>query len=259
MERAARHRTIVRALGRSRTSVGDLVQLTGASPITIRRDLADLEGQGQLRRVHGGAVATGTRGQPMPYTLRSSEDPEQKASLGEHVAGLIPDDTSVIIDNGTTNDAVARALAGRPLTVLCMSLHAALPLAMAPNAAGHVIVPGGLLTPQSLSSSTSSAIDAVRDMRADIAVIGACAVSEAHGLTASTWDDAQVKRAIVASASRRILVSTGRKLARTSSFRFAAIDDIDDLVTTDDAPTALLDHFRAAGTTVHVVPARQSD
>ena len=241
-------------MGPSMVSVDDLVRLTGASAITIRRDLADLEGQGLLRRVHGGAVAGTSRGARMPYALRSSEDLEAKEALGAITADLIADDSAVILDNGTTVDAVARHLAGRPLTALCMSLHAATPLAMASGA--QVIVPGGMLLPQALAASPAASIAAINEMHADAAVLGACAVSAAAGLTTTTWDDAQIKKAIVGKSARRILVGTGRKLTRTSSFRFADLGEIDDLVTTDDVPEELLDDFRSAGVAVHVAPLR---
>lgn len=237
-------------------TVEALADLTGASTVTIRRDLADLEGRGLLKRVHGGAVGVGSRGTRMPYELRSHEDLEQKLALGALTATLICDQQSIVLDNGTTNDAVARNLAGRRLTVLCMSLRSAVTLGSHPEA--QVIVPGGPITPDSLIMSSAASIDAARNMRADVAVLGACAASPAHGLTTTTWDDAQIKRAIMGCATRRILVATGRKLARTSSFRFAGLDDLDDLVTTEDVGAPLLDQFADAGVEIHLTGGGQA-
>ena len=93
---------IINSLGTSPTSVDTLVELTGASPATIRRDLTDLEGHGQLRKVHGGAVAVNLRGTPMPYSLRSAENAESKTAIAQLVSRLVTDDMSVIIDNGST-------------------------------------------------------------------------------------------------------------------------------------------------------------
>ena len=250
---------IIRAVGQQRMTVDALIALTGASPITIRRDLADLEGRGLLKRVHGGAVRVDNRGQPMPYSLRSHENLEQKLSLATVAASLIDDDQSVILDNGTTNDALAQTLVGRRMTVLCLTLHAAVALGTSRDI--RVIVPGGLITPDSLSATAAASIQAARDMRADVSVLGACAASPAHGLTTATWDDAQIKRAIAAAGARRIMLATGQKLARTSSFRFGGFDDLDDLVVTEDAPEAVVDQFREAGVQVHVAPetARRSD
>ena len=60
------------------------------------------------------------------------------------------------------------------------------------------------------------------------------------------------KREMLGASNRVVLLATGSKLTRTSSFRFADLEDIDDLVTTPDAPAALLDGFRAAGVAVHL-------
>lgn len=142
------------------------------------------------------------------------------------------------------------ALAGRPLTVTCLPLRAAVALGDTPGAS--VVVPGGPVVAGSLAATQGPAVDLLAAVRADVAVLGACSASPAHGLTASTWEDAAVKRAIVACAARRVLVATGDKLARTSTFRVAPLEDVDDLVTTRDAPAAALDEVRAAGVRVYL-------
>ncbi|WP_408640103.1 DeoR/GlpR family DNA-binding transcription regulator [Cutibacterium equinum] len=241
---------IIRALGPFPTSVESLVELTGASPATIRRDLTDLEGHGQLRKVHGGAVAVALRGAPMPYSLRAAENAGGKASIAHAVADLVDDDMAVVIDNGSTMAAVAEALRGQPVTALCLSLRAALPLAATGTAT--VATPGGTVMAESLRYEAASCLQALDGFRADIAVVGACSAAPGTGLTVTTHQDAQVKRAILHSTNRTILAVTGDKLSRTSSFRFGQIDDIDDLVTTPDAPDAALEAFRVAGATIHI-------
>lgn len=242
---------IIRAMSFRRTSVDALVDLTGASPITIRRDLADLDGHGLIKRVHGGAVAVERRGRrSMPYALRATQDLERKEAIAAVAARLIDEDEAVVLDNGTTNDAVARALTGRSLTVLCMSLHAAVALGAHP--ATQVIVPGGLITADTLSATSAACIEAARGIRADVAVLRAVAATARHGLTTTTWDDAQIKREITRSATRRILLADHEKLTRTASFRFAGLEDLDDLVTTRQSPAELLEEFRDAGVQVHL-------
>ena len=231
-------------------TVGALIELTGAAPVTVRRDLAELEGQGLLRRVHGGAVAVDLRGRPMPYALRAAENAAGKAAIAATVAELVTNDMSVIIDNGSTLVAVAGALAGRPMTVLCLSLRSA--VVLGESAAATVVTPGGAVTHPSLRYSGTSCLAALGSFRADVAVIGTCAASSAHGLTVTTHDDAQVKQAVLGAAARVILACTGDKLSRTSSFRFGHLTDIADLVTTPDAPQVSLDAFTEAGVNVHI-------
>lgn len=231
-----------------RMSVDQLAELTGASGVTIRRDLVDLEAHDALRRVRGGAVRTVKRSEVLPFRLRIAEDLELKNRLAVATAELINDYESVIIDNGTTCHAVATELAGRPVTALCLSLHAAVAIGATPGA--RVIVPGGPVEPDTLALMGSEAVDAVRSMRADVLVLGTCSASASRGLTSTLYEDALIKRTALESSSRRILVTIADKLNRTSNFRFGVPADLTHLVITDDAPAELLSIFRDDGVEV---------
>lgn len=251
MQRSLRYKTIIQAVqGSAVVGVGALAELTGASAVTIRRDLAELAERGAIARTHGGATRPAKRGTPMPYAVRLAEDPERKQLLASAAAPLIDDDESVILDNGTTVLAVAHALAGRPLTVLALSLHAA--AALASRAGARVIVPGGPVETDSLAFVGATAVAAVQRTYADVAVLGACSASGEHGLTSSTYEDAELKRACIAASRRRILVTTADKLVRTSTFRFGRPGDVTQLVTTRDAPADVLAIFREAGTDIRL-------
>ncbi len=228
-----------------------LAELAGVSAVTIRRDLTDLEARGALRRTPGGAARTFKEGQPVPFALRFAEDREVKMRLAAAVAGLITDYESVIIDNGTTCYAVALELAGRPLTVLPLSLHAAVALGSAPGA--RVIIPGGPVDTDTLALNGSQAVDAVRTMRADVLVLGTCSASATRGLTSTLYEDALIKRESLDSANRRILVTVADKMNRTSNFRFGSPADITHLVTTRDARPEMLALFRDEGAEITLV------
>ena len=234
-----------------RLSVEQLSELAGVSSITIRRDLAELESRGALRRVRGGATRLVQRAEPVPYTIQIRDDVERKTSLAEAASLLVHDYSSIIIDNGTTCLAVAREVAGRPITVMPLSLHAAVSLGAHPGP--EVVVPGGPIEADSLAMFSSQAIDAVRNFRADIVFLGACAVSASRGLTSETFEDAAIKQAAIASADKRVLVTVADKLAQSSSFRFGELQDLTHLVTTNDAPRAILKDVEGAGVEVIVV------
>jgi DeoR/GlpR family transcriptional regulator of sugar metabolism len=167
MQRSIRQKLIVQTVRSSgRIRIGQLAELTGASAVTIRRDLAELEAHGSLRRTRGGATRAAKFGEDISYQIRASADQPAKARLAEAAAALINDYDSLIIDNGTTCHAIAHELAGRPVTALCLSLHVAAALAAVPGA--RVIVPGGPVEPDTLALYGSQAIDAVRDISADV-------------------------------------------------------------------------------------------
>jgi DeoR/GlpR family transcriptional regulator of sugar metabolism len=226
-------------------------QLTGASAVTIRRDLADLEAHGSLRRTRGGAARAVKFGEDASYRVRASEDAQAKARLAKAAAALVSDYDSLIIDNGTTCHAVAHEVAGRPVTALCLSLHVAGALAAVPGA--QVIVPGGPVEPDTLAQYGSQAVDAVRGLSADMFLLGACSVSASRGLTAASYEDAQLKRAGIAVSRKRVLVATGAKLSQESNFRFGAAADLSHLVTTADAHEEVLAVFEAEGVQLTLV------
>jgi DeoR/GlpR family transcriptional regulator of sugar metabolism len=252
VQRSERQKVIIRSVDSGERSVNDLVALTGASAISIRRDLTELAEQGALRRVRGGAAPVATRGSEYPFALRRGEDSDEKTLLAQAVAGMISPGDSVLIDNGTTALAVAHELAGLGITALALSLHAAAALARTPG--NEVIVPGGPVGHDDLAFTGAGAAEAIRAMRFDVAILGACAADPETGLTVASWGDAQVKRAAIESSRRVVLVATPDKFTRTAAHRFGTFRDLDTLVTLESVPAAVSHEARAAGAVVVTVP-----
>lgn len=228
----------MKSVGAGRRSIHDLVELSGASAVTIRRDLGELAEQGALARVRGGAEPLPSRGAGYPFELRRTEYPDTKHALARAAAAVVRPGDAVLIDNGTTALAVATELAGRGVTAFALSLHAAAALASQPG--NQVIVPGGPINPGDLSFTATGTEQAVRQMRFDHAFISSCAAHPDSGLTVADWGEAHVKRAAMTSARRTVLVATAEKFSRTAAHRFGGLTDIDTLVTTSAAPTSVL-------------------
>src|SRR5947208_1301749 len=98
---ADRHGTIAQAVRESgRVTVQELVELTGASEMTIRRDLDALSAQGVLERVRGGARTLLLRGEEPPFALRAHEAVDAKRRIAAEVSSLIADGETVLLDSG---------------------------------------------------------------------------------------------------------------------------------------------------------------
>lgn len=103
MSNADRHGMIAQAVRESgRTTVQELAELTGASEMTIRRDLDTLAAQGVLERVRGGARTLLLRGDEPPFALRAHEAVDAKRRIAAEVSSLIADGETVLLDSGTT-------------------------------------------------------------------------------------------------------------------------------------------------------------
>lgn len=231
--------------------VAELAALLAASEVTIRRDLDQLALTGVLRRVHGGAVSTLLRGEGQPYAMREPDAAAVKARMAAAAQALLVQGEAVVLDSGTTGEAVARALRPRRLTVMPFSIQAIAALAGAPEITLHL--PGGTVRPEEGSVVGPLAESALRDLRFDTAIISCCAASAGDGLLAYDLQDAAVKRGMIASSRRVIAVAEGAKFRRSAMAVICALDTLDVLITDAAAPPEALEELRAAGVEVIVV------
>lgn len=231
-----------------RLGVAELAALTGASEMTVRRDLEALAEQGVLERYRGGARSLLLRGEEPPFALREQEGLDAKRRIAAVVAELISDGESVVLDSGTTCREVARALAHRRVTVMPLSLHAVNALTGAPEVT--LLVPGGRPRPGELALTGPLTTASLGALRFDTAVLGCCGLGAADGLTAYDLDDATVKRAAIGSARRVVAVADAAKLSRTALAFVAPASALHTVVTDDTAPAEETDALAAAGVTV---------
>jgi DeoR/GlpR family transcriptional regulator of sugar metabolism len=234
-----------------RRTVAELAELTGASDMTIRRDLEVLADQGLLERYRGGARSVTLRGEEPPFALRVRDGLDVKRRIAAEVAALITDGEAVLIDSGTTCLEVARALAHRRLTVMPLSLHAVTALTGGPKL--RLLVPGGEPRTGELALTGPLAEASIAALRFDTAVIGCCGLNAANGLTAYDLSDAVIKRAAIASAHRVIAVADATKFTRTGLALVTTATALDVVVTDTDAPDDETGALAAAGVAVRRV------
>ncbi|MEU7144925.1 DeoR/GlpR family DNA-binding transcription regulator [Nocardia sp. NPDC046473] len=232
-------------------AVAELAERTGASEMTIRRDLETLAGQGVLERYRGGARTLLLRGDEPPFGMRAHEGLEIKRRIAAEVADLIADGESVVLDSGTTCLEVARALEHRRLTVLPLSLHAVNALTSALLLT--LLVPGGKPRPGELALTGPLTLASLSALRFDTAIVGCCGLNVTDGLTAYDLDDAAVKRAAIASSRRVIAVTEAAKLSRTALAFAAPATALHAVVTDTSARPEDTDALEAAGVTVRRV------
>ncbi|UXY25951.1 DeoR/GlpR family DNA-binding transcription regulator [Streptomyces sp. HUAS TT20] len=229
-----RHNFVIERLMReNRATVADLARATGASEMTIRRDLELLESRGALRRVRGGAVSNLPGGVEPPYAIRAMSGLEAKERLARAVLSLLTDGETVALDTGTTLVAVAKAMEDRQFTVTPLSLHAA--FALSPYPGIQLLLPGGQVRSGELSFYGHTPAETFKDLCFDTFVLGCCGVDPVRGATAYNLDDVRVKRAALDAAQRVVLVATAEKLGRTALGRVCSLEEIA-LVVTDAAP-----------------------
>lgn len=233
-------------LARRRIGTAELAATLSISLPTARRDLLTLEQAGLVQRIHGGVTLRGgdkdSDAEPL-FLEKLRVRQNLKLRIADAAAAEVTNRAVVLLDSGTTTMAIARALAGRPVTIVTSDLKAA---EAAANGATEVHIIGGKVRNGYYSLVGNWALNALASIRADIFFLAADAV-DADGVTTSTFEEAEVKRAAQAQAKRTILVADSGKIGASA---FAAVCPLEtiDLFISDrgaDAPLApFKDKFR---------------
>ncbi|ACI58207.1 transcriptional regulator, DeoR family (plasmid) [Rhizobium leguminosarum bv. trifolii WSM2304] len=235
-------------------SIQELADTTGGSQSTVRRDLEHLVERGHLERTHGGAYllqpsrATFERERLLNAHLRLAE----KVAIGREAASRLAAGDSVIFDSSSTVMEAVRAAAERdiPLTLVTNSLE------IADFAADvkfwRLIMPGGSIRPGYRHLAGEPGESFIRSLHADLCMTGAAAVTGTL-LTDSTLEVAALKRAMISSARRTLLLVDSSKFAPPGFCTFCEISQIHEVITDDGANEESVAALRAVETNVTLV------
>ena len=225
MHKTARQKYLIDILSeKGQITISELVDRLRVSADTLRRDLSDLEKQGLARKNHGGAIALNLS--TMNRQNRNTLLPDTKKRLGKMVAEKIPGGSTLFLDAGSTVLAVATQIQG-PMTVITPSLDIAQHFST--RADIQLILLGGKWDMQQRLFAGSATVSLLERYRADIAVLGTCALHADLGLSASQEADAEVKRAMLAASAEHWLVADHMKLNHCEPWLVAGLADIHQL------------------------------
>ncbi|WP_439564043.1 DeoR/GlpR family DNA-binding transcription regulator [Microcella sp.] len=237
--------------------VADLARELGVSEVTVRTDLAALESEERVTRVHGGAMPRGLVGE-RESSLEQSRTrlTRAKRAIAAETATRVRSGESILLDVGSTTLAVAQALVDRTDLdeVVIVTNGLAIALALEPAIPRFtVVVTGGTVRSLQHSLVNPLATTLLDDVRVDLAILGATGIDVAAGATNVNLPEAEVKRRMVASAARRVLAADSSKIGQVHLGRVATLAELDELITDEAATDAVLAPLRAAGLSVTTV------
>ena len=211
----------------NRLLVTDLSEEIKVSEDTIRRDLQELAEDGKLIKVHGGALSKSFHNS---FNSSAVYAMENKKIIAQKAVTLIKNGMFVLTSGGTTMIEMAKAL---PLdlhaTFITGSVPAAFEYMKHPNI--EIILIGDKLSKGSQITVGGEAIAKIKQIRADICFLGINALHIAHGLTDNDWEVVQVKKAMMESAQKTVLLTISEKINTTQRIRICDTKDIDVLIT----------------------------
>lgn len=209
-------------------SVAEVQAELGVSPMTARRDLAELSRRGLAQRTHGGAVIPSISGQEDSFNQRLDAHPEAKRALAEAAARRVGPHDAVFLDSSTTSYFVAGRLLelGIDLTLITNSLPVMGLIATHAPSGVELVAVGGTLRTLTQSFVGSHAIRTVLRHFTDRAFVSVKALTDEGVLADVDPLEAEVKREMIAHAHESILLIDRSKLVARGLNAIAPISDI---------------------------------
>ncbi|MGB7480023.1 MAG: DeoR/GlpR family DNA-binding transcription regulator [Burkholderiaceae bacterium] len=233
-------------------SVEELARQLDVTPQTVRRDIKQMEEAKLLVRYHGG-VGLPSSVENIDYGRRQNMNSDAKRRIAAAVAARVPPGCSLLINIGTTTEAVARALVHHAgLHVVTNNLNVA--AILADNPQSEVIIAGGTVRSRDRGIVGEATIDFIRQFKVDIGIIGISSI-EADG-TLRDFDPREVRvaQAIIEQSREVWLVADRDKFGRQALVRMGHLAQVGVLFT-DAAPTAEMKAvLKEAGVDVVVAP-----
>lgn len=223
--------------------VSDLSVLYDVTEETIRRDLDKLEQDGLAKKTYGGAVRNDSLNVDLPYTIRKQTNVDSKKYIAELISRFIEDGDHIFLDSSTTALFTAKSIYTRTnLTLITNSVE----MLMDANTKTdwNIISTGGNYVPTSLSLTGLRAEEVIKSYHADIAVISCKGIDMIKGLTDTSDQNAQIKKAFIASAKKVIVGVDSSKFDKISFVRFSDFDNISAVVTEKEPTDEWKSFFR---------------
>lgn len=213
--------------------ISDISILAGCSEETIRRDLKEMEKDGKLKRVHGGAFLPETDDKGIPIKLREKYLPKEKQMLAEYITdNLINENDTIMLDSSTTCLSLAKSILARGIriSIITNSLRILTLFNETPQTSKLICI-GGHYRKRMNSFIGYPATIAVSQYLADKSFISCSAVDPVYGLLDNNMDEGQVRKAMLEHSKKRYLIVDHTKLSDRADYIIGDLSMIDEFIT----------------------------
>jgi len=238
----------------SSINVAELAKAFKASPMTIRRDLSELEQQGLLIKTYGGAIATAN------LSLDGNEHLDdrmkllaaEKRRIANYIARMIEPSEMIFLGSGTTTTFIAKALSFRTdITVVTNALTVMEELAS--NANMTLIGIGGFLRRNEYSFYGHFTESILKDLHVNKVIMGIRGIHPSRGLTTDFPQEMQTDRMIMQTSENVIIAADRTKIGYVASSALAPLSAARIIVTTEGVDPILIQQIRNKHVRVEIV------
>lgn len=222
-------------------SLDKLCEVFSVSKNTIRRDIAELEKRGSIRKVYGGIVST-KKNTPEPFKSREVKNQKEKKIAAELACQLVHDNDVIFIDSGTTTMHMIPFLAARKnLTIITYNLHVIIAAMSYPNL--NVIATGGELHREANSFVGINTINFLKNYNIAKAFLASTGISLTSGVTNVFPAEYQIKKYMMEAAPTSILMVDHTKINIASLMTYCRLEDMNYVVVDSPPPQEYIDFF----------------
>lgn len=223
-----RYRSILDQLSQhKKVHTEELTRLLRVSVDTVRRDLIQLEEEGKLVRVHGGAITVDFN---TPFQPKEVYAQKEKIQIARKALGLIKDGMTLLAGGGTVMLELARLLPEN-LKGMLFTVSPLVALEVTQRSSLDVILIAGRLSRNSYICTGASVVGQIAEIKADLCLMGANGFSVKQGVTDSDWEVMQVKKAMIKNSERIALLTLSEKKDLAQQFTVCPLHAIHYLVT----------------------------
>ncbi len=226
---------------RDKVTYDFLAKELAVSADTVRRDIEALYRNGLLTKIRGGAMKRALT--PLAFQDRIAHFSENKNIIAVKAQPFIQQGQTIFMDGGTTICAVATHFPENASLRVVTNNQALLPILLRFKEI-EIIMLGGQYNRNTETNVGMQTCKQVSGYVADLYFMGTCAIDTKFGVTASVYEDAEVKQAMRQASLKTMVVTDSHKLGSTDHFSVCSLKEIDVMITDLPSNHALLDPFR---------------
>jgi DeoR/GlpR family transcriptional regulator of sugar metabolism len=209
--------------------VSELASRMDVTEETVRRDLSKLEGEGKLKRIHGGAIPMISERDPLPYQHRQMEQVDAKRSIARCAVKEIEEEDVLFFDGSTTAYQLARLFPDIRCTVLTHSEPIFRELATRTNV--ELVSTGGVYDRRNASFIGPLAEQMLTSVHITKAIMGCKGLDFKRGFSDASVRHMNLKRAVIQNADQVIVLADHKKMNSSSRYFYAGTKDVDVVIT----------------------------
>jgi len=239
-------------------SIKKMASMLEVSEMTIRRDIHALEEQEKVKNINGILVSPQDSSfhllaKAYELSTEARTQNEAKRALGQFAAAMVREGDRILLDIGTTIEQVAKHISRDiSLTAFCVSLNTLLQLVSNPNV--RTVLSGGYYQPNIQAFLGDESVKAIQNVRAGKLFLSAAGIHEDLGISCVDNDEVRVKKAMLQSSARHILVVDSSKFGVIRSGYVCGLSEIDEIITDDRLPEKWVKLIESRNIVLHRIP-----